>query len=135
MFFKDLLIAFLVAALLSLLVGAFSGARPARYGGSAAVVILFYFMILFFTSWAGGLWLRPFGPPLWGAYWLPFVLVGLLMALMLAAFGRRAPQFTGRSTEPGIDGREPASSTAAFGLVFWIVIAALLTAIVTRYFF
>lgn len=42
-------------------------------------------LVLFLFVWAGGVWVTPFGPEAGGIYWLPYVVVGLLAALVLAA--------------------------------------------------
>lgn len=44
-----------------------------------------YFLVLFFIMWAGGLWLYPVGPYLWGVSWLPLFFIGLVAALLLSA--------------------------------------------------
>jgi hypothetical protein len=41
--------------------------------------MLVLFGILFLTSWAGGVWLSPIGPQLFGAEWMPFVLMGFVV--------------------------------------------------------
>jgi hypothetical protein len=47
--------------------------------------MLTFLLIILLASWAGGIWISPFGPILWGATWLPFLLSGLIVALVFAA--------------------------------------------------
>src|SRR5215471_6809262 len=42
-------------------------------------------LILFLATWAGGIWLVPIGPRLWGVAWASFVAVGFLVALLIGA--------------------------------------------------
>lgn len=42
-------------------------------------------LILFLATWAGGIWLVPIGPKLWGVAWAGFVAVGFLVALLIGA--------------------------------------------------
>ena len=55
-----------------------------------------FFMLLFLFTWAGGVWTGPYGPVLWGYYWLPFFIVGIVFALLLAAAVVPGPRATGR---------------------------------------
>ncbi len=61
MFVTHLLIALLVASLLSLLLIPFRRPRSAQAKASTAVGVLFLFFIWFLGTWAGGLWITPFG--------------------------------------------------------------------------
>jgi hypothetical protein len=47
--------------------------------------LLYFFFILFLATWAGGLWVGPYGSLLWGVPWATFLLVGVLPALLLTA--------------------------------------------------
>lgn len=126
--FLALLVAIVFAGVLSVI------ARPRAAGrgdGSAAIAVgslfLFFFVILFLFTWAGGLWLRPFGPAAWDVAWLPFVLVGLFVALLLAAAA--APEQYPSVTGPAERDAPAAAAALAFGLFFWILVIALLIAI------
>ncbi|MEJ2105112.1 MAG: hypothetical protein P8X47_11120 [Ignavibacteriaceae bacterium] len=57
-----------------------------RRSGLLGNVFLF-FLIVFLGAWAGGLWLRPIGPPINGFYWINYLITGFLLALLLAAIG------------------------------------------------
>lgn len=128
MFFVHLLFAFFTA----LIVSAIFALGFRRTGPWASFFI--FFMLIFLISWAGGVWLTPMGPPLWGAYWLSFLLVGLMGALLLAAapLGRKR-----ESTVELVDGkREKKEEKAALmlmGTFFWVLVLALITVLFFRY--
>lgn len=44
-----------------------------------------FFFIIFFIAFAAGEWVTPLGPPLWGYYWLPGLMVALIFALLIVA--------------------------------------------------
>ena len=54
-----------------------------------------FFVVLFFGTWALGAWLRPFGPPAWDSYWVPYIIAAGVIALLLAAV---SPSVFARST-------------------------------------
>src|SRR5689334_22780496 len=56
-----------------------------RFSGLEPASIFVLLLILFLATWAGGIWLVPFGPRLWGVAWGTFVVVGLVVALLMAA--------------------------------------------------
>ncbi|MFO7462127.1 MAG: hypothetical protein R6X07_16035 [Desulfatiglandales bacterium] len=96
--------------------------------------IVLFFLVIFLASWAGGAWLTPFGPGLWGISFLPFLLVGLIFALLLAA---SAPSEREESTvelvDPEESRRKRATAATALGLFFWVLVGALLVIIIARY--
>ena len=128
MFFTHLLFALFVALLLS---AAFVGGL--RTKGPWTSLVLFFFVI-FLASWAGGVWLHPFGPLLWGHQWLPFLLVGIIFAVLLAA---AAPRETSESTVELVDPQERRAerkvTLTSLGVFFWVLIGALIVAVFARY--
>jgi hypothetical protein len=96
--------------------------------------IALFFLVIFLATWAGGAWLAPFGPGLWGISFLPFLLVGLVFALLLAAV---APSEKEQSTVELVDPKEVreerATAARALGLFFWVLIGTLLVIIIARY--
>jgi hypothetical protein len=42
-------------------------------------------LLIFLAARAGGVWITPVGPKLFGQSWLPFLLAGLFLALLLAS--------------------------------------------------
>ncbi len=123
--FSAILIAFITAALLAAI---FSyGFKTKGPWGSFWT----FFLILFLTIWAAEFWVTPIGPA-WGYWdetaWLPLVMIGVLMALILAA---ATPPRREVPHEPG----EPESQTenaivAVVGVFFWISIVVLAALII-----
>lgn len=119
-----------IAILLALLVHSIShrhrAPEEAAWPGLAFVVV-----ILFFVTWAGGIWLRPLGPVLWHVYWAPFVAVGVVAALLLVA---ATPQRRPRNRREALQARdEERVLVNAFGLFFWVLVAVLVIAVAGRY--
>ncbi len=132
MFFAHLLVAVLVALFFSLLLIPFRRPRSAQAKASTAVGVLFLFFILFLGTWAGGLWIAPFGSAWLGVYWMPFVVAGLFVALLMAVTDQSSRRRYERDeTDP--DHVEHAALVTAFGMLFWILVMALALAIFAGY--
>lgn len=113
----ELLVVLVLALLVALTVSALVG-RPGPWGRFWAL-----WLVLFLGAWALGVWIEPFGPALWGVTWLPFFLVLVVLALLLAA----VPVGVGRSAQqPDEPKREAAVETLALGFVFWLLLAVFL---------
>jgi len=126
MFFTDLLFALVTALFLSLVF--FLGIR--RYGALWSI-LLWFFVIVFLAAWAGGKWLTPFGPAVWGVQWMPFLFVGLIVVLLLAA---AAPIRRPRSRrEAMIQKEEERIFVISYGLFFWILVVVLIAAVIIGY--
>ena len=132
MLFLELFAALTVALVLSALFALATWRRGARKG------LFWLFFILFLATWAGGVWMRPFGPMLWGIHWLTFLLVGALVALILAA-ARSSPKPQGRQEtiemlERMKQEREVEQITwVTLTIFFWVLVITLLIVIVFRY--
>ena len=131
MWMVDILFALGVALLLAAVVRSINR----RHGDPDAPAwpnLAFLVVVLFFITWAGGIWLRPLGPILWRVYWIPFVAVGVVAALLLvAATPRRHP----RNRREALEARaQERVLETAFGVFFWILVTVLLTAVTVRYF-
>lgn len=100
-----------------------------RSGPWASVPV--FFAIIFLAAWAGGVWIAPIGPALFGINWLPFVVFGLIFALLLAAaVGPQAPVGAGEGKDGG--GKEERGA-APFDAFFFGLIGLLIAAIVVGY--
>lgn len=132
MIFIDFLFAFLIALLIASALSALFGGRGVSRVGTWPV-FLFLFLILLPMTWAGGIWIAPFGPVLWDGYWLPFVAVGILVALMMAALAppSRRPSRSVDNPEEPVHSEEIAA--LAVGIFFWLVLLGLVVAIYARY--
>jgi len=97
-----------------------------------------FFLLVLFTSWAGGIWIGPFGPSLAGVNWLPFLLFGLIAAGMFVFFVPRRPPKGRHETleilEEMKDKRDlEKAAYISFGIFFWVLMFTLIAAIVVRY--
>jgi hypothetical protein len=62
-----------------------AGRLRSRHGEELPPTVLFFLLlVILLGTWAGGIWLVPIGPRLWGASWLGFLIVGLLVSLLVA---------------------------------------------------
>ena len=137
---------FLAALVIALIVGGVFAALGARgpWGG-----VFWFFLILFFATWAIALWVRPVGPAYWGVYWVIFLAVAIGVALLLAAAtpGLSAGA-TGRPPEeapPGAAGdrvpdetrteRTLSKTAAGIGIAFWVLLLFFLIAVILGYVF
>jgi hypothetical protein len=127
MFWKHFLCALLVAAGLSaVFIAVFRKRDP---WGS-----LLFFIANFLASWAGGLWFTPLGPSVGGVYWLPYLIVGVIFALiLLAAVPPMPPDTTIQLLGKGERSGEAKKSMVQM-IYFWIMAFALIVLIVYRYF-
>jgi hypothetical protein len=96
------------------------------------------FLIIFLATWAGGIWLKPFGPSLWGIHWLGFLVAGLFVSIILViTTPNRAPKGRRETLdilEKVARNRELDQITyLTLGVFFWILLAFLIIAIISRY--
>ena len=97
-----------------------------------------FFLIIFMITWAGGVWLMPFGPMVMGIHWLPFVLVGLVGAMVISLVAQRRYPRNRHETidllERIEESRELEKMTfLSLNILFWVVLFMLVAAIVLRY--
>lgn len=121
-FFLALAIAGLVTAAFALLFG-----RRGPWARSSL-----FFLLIFLAAWAGGVWITPIGPPMWGVYWLPFLVVAVLFAFLLAA--ATPPERPPRSRiEAWEQEREMATTALVVETFFWLLLVSLVLIILLRY--
>ena len=93
-----------------------------------------FLIVIFLFSWAGGVLLEPFGPGLWGGFFLPFLVAGIFMLLLLG-MTLLYPQpgstvhFETREEHEAARSR-PRSPWTIF---FWSLVLALILVITARY--
>jgi hypothetical protein len=122
MFFFDMMMALLVAILLTAIFAIFHRQK-------AGSLLLLFFAVVFLASWAGGAWLQPGRITLGSMAWFIYLVVGLLVALLLWAiipplhFQSRRARRKESETEPLV----------IFNLFFWALLIALCLAIISRY--
>jgi len=78
MFFTGVGLAIIIAFILTLIIG--KGIKKYAYTD-----LLGFFFVTFLATWAGGLWIQPTGAARWGVTLAVFVVVGTLVALIMAA--------------------------------------------------
>ncbi|MBI2722101.1 MAG: hypothetical protein HYX39_07995 [Bacteroidetes bacterium] len=89
------------------------------------------FVTIFLASWAGYLWIKPFGTMVLGVSVGPIFVVGLIFAFILAAV--TAP-VSRKKVEDLTIKEEASANTLAIGIFFWIVLIILVVAIATGYY-
>ena len=125
MLWVDIGLALAVAVLLSVLLLRFvhehgPWRRPWRFS-----------LAVFLFAWAGGVWLSPGRASGWIVYWLPFLLVGLLAALLIVSVSPRHELRSREDTEQFE--REEQAVVASISVFLWILWATVLGAIVVGY--
>jgi hypothetical protein len=96
--------------------------------GSFWLLLLFVFLL----TWAGGTWLVPFGPTLFEVTWLPFLVAGIFITIILAATVPNAPP---QPTTVEEVREEQAAESALGGLTifFWVTLLFSIAAIILAY--
>ncbi|MFW5686545.1 MAG: hypothetical protein ACOC0O_07830 [Spirochaetota bacterium] len=125
MLIGTVLIALVFAVVLAALFGALFGGRSGVPG------FVLVFVLLFLFAWAAAVWIGPIGPMVLGVYWLPGLVVTLLIFLLLAAFAERRPPRSTREARMEIEARNEIESV--FGVLIWVVIGGLVVAILLAY--
>ena len=117
MFIIDLFVALVVGMIIVSIVSLAFGTKG-PWGS-----LLWFFLVVSLFAWAGGVWLVPFGPMFWGIGWLPIIIMGFLVALILTAASPRTPRWRKASQE---EVTSAAGTRAAIDVIFWVVIICLL---------
>lgn len=132
---------FLVALFVALIIGGLFVWFTRRSGPVNGPAWLFLLILL--ATWAGGIWLKPFGPVVLGVHWFTFIIAGVIVVLLLSVS-------RGFRTRPGPRGRhetldmlerieeDKARKRAAYlslGVMFWFLLVVLVTVILLRYLF
>jgi len=130
MFFTGFLIILAIAGLVTfLLVGALGWRRyPNGPSWDAAIFVL---LILYPALWVAHLWVKPAGPELFGIYWAPLVLVGLIVASIIGASGPRRRKTPEIVIGPDAPSERPARTS--LGFFFWALMLFFLGALIAGY--
>jgi hypothetical protein len=92
---------------------------------------LLFFIVLFLATWGIGRWVTPIGPVLFGFYWLPFLLIAVIISLLLAVM---APSKKPKTAKEAQDlAYEEVAVEKALDMFFWILIIVLLFSIFSGY--
>ena len=117
MFIIDLFVALVVGLIIVMIVSRAFGTKG-PWGS-----LVWFFLVVSLFAWAGGVWLVPFGPMFWGIGWLPIIIMGFLVSLILTAASPRTPRWRRASKE---EVTSEAGTRAVVDIIFWVVIICLL---------
>lgn len=132
MILKEFLISLSIALLICVVYALITRSDVRRTGFG------WFLLFVLLATWAGGIWLRPFGP-VWGDIrWLQFLIAGLVVLLLFALF---APFKKPRGRRDTIDQLQEIArqkevqkmTYVTLGIVFWVILAILIVAITIRY--
>jgi hypothetical protein len=87
-----------------------------------------FVLVVFLASWAGQLWITPFGPLILGVAWVPLVIVAVFFAFLM--FALLPPPVS----QPTATVTEEESAAIAIGTLFWIILILLVLFIVIGYY-
>jgi hypothetical protein len=92
-----------------------------------------FLLVLFLGIWMVAIWIEPIGPVWYDAAWLDLLVVGLILALLLAAATPYTPN--GRKNRSDVIGEgevrgEENTSVVAVGIFFWLLMFLLLALII-----
>jgi hypothetical protein len=121
MFYVDLAFVLIITSLAAI------GLTIGRLRAGALPAAVWFFLLLFFGTWAVGAWLQPIGPRMWGTYWVPYVIAAVGISLLLAA---GATIFGGSPHPPQEERAAVKATTYAY---VWTAILFALVAIAVRY--
>lgn len=127
MFLLDVLFALLMAGIFTLIF-AVAFRRPGPWSS-----VLAFFLVIFLASWAGRLWISPTGPAFLGIFWLPVLLVALLVGLLLASVGPQRPRHVETISEAEAKARQWDAVLRAFNAFFWALLIGFAIVIVLGY--
>lgn len=109
-----------------------SDEEPSSEGISAGLSMFFFFFVLFPLILAGSHWVGPYGPMFMGVSWVPILVIGFVLALLIAALSPREAGPVNRAEEE-TDVTATTGIAAVFGITYFILlftaIALLLAAI------
>ena len=135
LFVTDFLVSLVVALILGALV-VWGARRSGPFNG-----VLWLFLLILLATWAGGIWLRPFGPVILGVHGLTFVIAGVVVVLLLSISrgyrfhrGPRGRHETLDMLERMEEDKARKRATyLSLGVMFWVLLAALASVILLRY--
>jgi hypothetical protein len=138
MIIPDLIFSIVVALIVSVVFARIIHRQGPRRG------FFWFFLIIFLAVFAAGIWEKPNGEPFTDTNWLPFLLAGVLMALLLLILAPSHPNIDRESQldrnetmemldEIGQEKKFEALTYVSLNLFLWMVIALLVAAIIARF--
>ncbi len=122
-----------IAAFIFALLVAFIFSSGKSYSRSFGTIVIF-FLILFLAGIAGGVWIVPFGPVLWGVAWMPVLFIILIFAFLFAVPSPYAEK-RALAVHPAKENEENKVSqeAKALSIFVWLILAFLVVAIFIGY--
>jgi hypothetical protein len=107
-------------------------------GSYRGIDLFLYFLIIFLSTWAFGIWIEPFGPTMWGVPWLMYIFVGFIFSLLVSLSYSRKRVMSRRETLELLDRIEERKkieqvTSISLNLFFWMLVFILTAAIIIRY--
>jgi hypothetical protein len=130
----QLIFSLIVALIISWIVSIFLNKEGRRSG------FFFFFLIVFLITYAGSLWIRPFGPSLFGVFWLPILFVCILAGLFIyRSAPPRRKQLSRDETLQMLEENEKRKQLeqvtyVTLDILFWLIISLLVLSILYRLF-
>ncbi len=122
MFLGGLLLAVIFSLLLTAVIAAGVGGR--RTLGE----LLPFFLLVFLAAWAGGIWLGA-GPMWWDFYWVPAIIIGVVVSLIFILTTRPPATDTPLPEEEAAESMAEVAVTF-LGLTVWIWVFLLAIAVI-----
>ena len=136
MYIGEFVFVFVIASVASLVLVSILGWRHPRFDDVAASLV-FSFVVIGLFAWGAAAWIGPGGPMLWGVSWLPMIVVGVLVALVILALAvppSEPPVERPVETNPTRAENRPKLRTQrrlfAYGAAFWVLVVATISAAV-----
>lgn len=128
MTFSGLIAALVVAIVMTVIVVALGRRGP---WGSAWT----FFLVIFLALWIVSIYIRSVGPVYYGIAWMPIIIAGTLLALLLAAAIPDANHWRDRNIRerkesPADSGEAALLPQTGAGRFFWILILLMIMAII-----
>jgi lysylphosphatidylglycerol synthetase-like protein (DUF2156 family) len=104
-----------------------------RFRSTASIAqTLAFFLAVFLTAWAGGIWVTPPGPTVGTVRLFPFIMVGTILALLLAAVAphRHFVADRGKAVEERTTEK---NANRTLNVFFWLLLILLIGTIIAGY--
>lgn len=86
-----------------------------------------FFLVMFLVIWAAAIWFTDIGPTWMDVAWAPIVVIGIILAIILAS---ATPPDRPRRIVVNEPPSEDTTPTAALSVFFWITVVALAVVVV-----
>src|SRR5688572_6580942 len=91
------------------------------------------FILIFLASWAAHLWINPVGPIIVGVSVVPILIVGIIIAIILAAVTKPNPLKKAKTGE--LEAPPEAVAAVTLGVFYWVLLVILIFAIIGGYYY